>query len=361
MPTATLTSRQRVNRMFDRADQDRIPRHDSYWGQTIENWVAQGGVTDGADALAKLGSDFHNITWLWPTAYNEDVIIEQDDQTVVKRDQHGRTARWWKHRQGTPEHLGFECTDRDIWQRQFKPMILGKDRSQRIEQALQSYRRGRERDQWTFVAGVEGFEQTRALIGDEGTAIGMVEDPEWVRDVSDTCVDALLAYFQAIIDRGAEPDGLWLYGDMAYKNATMCSPQMYREIIWPGHQRAAEFAREHGMKIIYHTDGCVNGVIDLYLEAGFDALQPLEAKAHMDVRDLCPRYGDRLAAIGNIDVMVMATNDLDLIEHEIESKLAAGMATRGYAYHSDHSVPPTVTWPTYRAIIDLIDRHGSYA
>ena len=33
------------------------------------------------------------------------------------------------------------------------------------------------------------------------------------------------------------------------------------------------------MKFIYHTDGNVNAVLPLYLEAGFDCLQPLEAKA----------------------------------------------------------------------------------
>ena len=101
-------------------------------------------------------------------------------------------------------------------------------------------------------------------------------------------------------------------------------------------------------------------MIDLYLEAGFDCLQPLEAKAGMDVRKLCPAYGDRLAFFGNIDVMAMATNDLSKIEAEIESKFAAGKAMRGYAYHSDHSVPPQVSWATYQQIIELVDRYGRY-
>jgi len=36
------------------------------------------------------------------------------------------------------------------------------------------------------------------------------------------------------------------------------------------------------------------------------------------------------------------------------------MATRGYAYHSDHSVPPQVSWDTYRAIIGFVERYGTY-
>jgi uroporphyrinogen decarboxylase len=172
--------------------------------------------------------------------------------------------------------------------------------------------------------------------------------------------DASIRRLDAHMEADIAPDGLWCYGDMAYNHATMCSPRMYREIIWPDHKRLADWAHARGMKFIYHTDGDVNGVIELYLEAGFDCLQPLEAKAHMDVRELCPKYGDRLAFFGNIDVMTMATNDLERIEAEIASKFAAGKATRGYAYHSDHSVPPSVSWATYRGIIDLVEKHGWY-
>jgi uroporphyrinogen decarboxylase len=136
---------------------------------------------------------------------------------------------------------------------------------------------------------------------------------------------------------------------------------MYRELIWPDHQRLADFAHAHGLKAIYHTDGDVNGVLDLYIGAGFDCLQPLEAKADMDVRTLGPRCGDRLALMGNIDARVLSTNDADRVEAEIATKLAAGMATRGYAYHSDHSVPPDVSWSTYRLVVDLLDRYGRYA
>jgi len=91
-----------------------------------------------------------------------------------------------------------------------------------------------------------------------------------------------------------------------------------------------------------------------------DGLQPIVAKAAMDIRKTAPVYGDRLAFFGNIDVMIMGTNDLGRIEEAIRSKFAAGMATREYAYHSDHSVPPQVSWKTYRAIIDWVECYGRY-
>ena len=190
--------------------------------------------------------------------------------------------------------------------------------------------------------------------------MAMIEDPAWVRDIVTVHTDIVLRSFDALLATGVQPDGVWIYGDMAFNHATMCSPAMYRDLVWPAHKRMADWAHAHGMKFIYHTDGRVTGVLDLYIAAGFDCLQPIEAKAGMDIRKFAPTHGDRLAMFGNIDVMIMGTNDLDLIEEEIRTKFAAGMATRGYAYHSDHSVPPQVSWDTYRAIIGFVERYGNY-
>jgi uroporphyrinogen decarboxylase len=198
-------------------------------------------------------------------------------------------------------------------------------------------------------------------MGDEITLMAMADDPEWIQDVSRTFTDVLLRNMDAHMATGIQPDGLWVYGDMAFKTATMCSPAMYRELIWPDHKRMVDWAHAHRMKFIYHTDGDVNGVLDLYLAAGFDCIQPMESKASMDVRRLAPKYGDRLSFFGNIDVMKMMTNDRALIEEEVRTKLAAGKAKKGYIYHSDHSVPPQVSWDTYQFIISLLDQYGNYA
>ncbi|MDP6152051.1 MAG: uroporphyrinogen decarboxylase family protein, partial [Phycisphaeraceae bacterium] len=114
------------------------------------------------------------------------------------------------------------------------------------------------------------------------------------------------------------------------------------------------------MKFIFHTDGDVREVVADMVDIGVDCLQPMEAKANMDVRDLAPRFGDRLSLFGNIDMTVAITNDHDQVEAELRAKLGAGMAMHGYLYHSDHSVPPQVSWRTYQFIHDLVDRLGVY-
>ena len=358
----SLTSQERVHRAFTRQDHDRVPRHESFWGETITRWKDEGLSGDAQTVLDMLGSDFHGLCWVWPCIFpGQDTLIEEDAQTRVVRDSQGKRVRYWKEKSGTPEHLGFECSSREVWEHTFKPALLDTGLQIDPDAVKRNYRRGRAKGLWCHLTGVESFEETRSLMGDEITLMAMVEDPEWIRDVSRTFTDQVLRNFDAAMATGIQPDGLWIYGDMAYNHATMCSPQMYKELIWPDHKRMAEWAHAHNMKFIYHTDGDINGVMDLYVQAGFDCLQPLEAKAGVDIRTLCPKYGRQLAFFGNIDVMKMATNDLAAIEDEIKAKFVAGMATKGYIYHSDHSVPPQVSWKTYQAIMQMVEKFGRYA
>lgn len=361
MAKTRLTGRERVQRMFERQDQDRIPRYDSYWDETIRRWQNEGLQGEHQAALDLLGSDFHSLGVIWPSPFpKQRIVLEEDAETQIIRDAFGATGRFWKNKSGTPEHIGFDCDSREKWETIYKPAIINSDIQADLEAFKTQYAIARNAGRWIHWHAAESFEETRKIVGDAVVAMAMATDPEWVVDMSKTYTDCLLREFEAIHSLGLEIDGVFMWGDMAYNRNTFCSPKMYRELIWPDHKRLADWTHSHGMKFIYHTDGNVNRVMDLYIEAGFDALQPLEAKASMDIRDLCPKYGDKIALQGNINVMVMMTNDYERIEQEIVSKFAAGKATRGYSYHSDHSVPPQVSLETYRHIISLVERYGNY-
>lgn len=356
-----LTSRERVNRMFARQEHDRVPRHESFWPETIARWQTEGLRGDEQTALALLESDLHWVARSDPVPYpGRRDLLREEPETQIVRDQYGALLRCWKSRSGTPEHFGWECENRAVWEQQTRPAMLASGVQINVDAAVENYRVGRQAGKWCYLTCIESFEFTRRTMGDVVTLTAMPEEPDWIRDIARTHADLVLRDFDAVLVRGVKPDGLWIFGDMAFKTATMCSPQMYRELIWPEHKRLADWAHAHGMKVIYHSDGNVNQVVDLYIEAGFDCLQPLEAKAGMDLRTLAPRYSRRLAFFGNIDIMVLSTNDRARIEQEVIAKPKAGMACRGYIFHSDHSVPPSVSWPTYQFVINLIKDYGFY-
>jgi len=346
---------------MEHRDHDRVPRHDHPWPETIERWCGEGFVGDHAAFDDWLGSDIDRICWSWPVPFpGQDETVEEDQDTRAVRDRMGKVQRVWKHKSGTPEHISFGCDSREKWERQYKPLLLRHGPSVVCDDAIDAFTKAQGKGRWTCFAGVESFEAIRQLMGDEITLIAMAGEPDWIVDLSRTYTDLILRDFQAVLDAGVKPDGVWVYGDVGYNHGTFFSPAMYRELIWPDHMRMCRWAHDRGMKFIYHTDGDVRAFLDLFVEAGYDCIQPMEAKAGMDVRELAPTYGKDLTFFGNIDMALAGTNDRDLIEYEVVTKLAAGMANRGYIFHSDHSIPPGVSWPTYQFIVELVERHGVY-
>ena len=358
---AQLSGQERVRRMFAREAHDRVPRYDSFWAETIRRWQGeglQGGYREAYDAL---GSDMHQLTWWEPEPFPGVAdIVREDERTRDVRNSWGALLRQWKERTGTPQHLGFECCSRRAWEERFRPAMVGAGVTIDLDAAAARHADGRSRGQWCFIGCIEAYEVMKRMMGDEIALAAMAEDPEWIVDVSRVATDAVVANLQAVLDRGIQPDGVFLSGDMGYNHGLLFSPGMYRRLLWPDHRRLSEWIHAHGMSVLFHSDGNVNEAVDLYIAAGFDVLHPLEVNAGMDLRALAPRYGSRLGFMGNIDKVALSTNDRERVEVEVRARLAAGMATGAYGYHSDHSVPPQVSWDTYRFVIDLLERYGRY-
>jgi len=371
MTVATMTSRERVLAAFEGKDHDRVPRMDTYWAETMERWHNEGLPMEvenpyhcwaGDPALELLQADMAHVGFVPSSPFpGRKDLISQDDDTETYIDDWGETVRFFKGKSGTPEHIGWDCTTPEKWNQVYKPIYKNFEHSQITREDVNKHMADAEKSSRArFIVILESFEALRRLLGDVEMMMAMAENPEWIKEISKTHTDVVIEGLDKHVALGTEAEFIWCYGDMAFNHATFCSPGMYKELIWSDHKRLADWAHQHGMKFVYHTDGDVNGVMDMYLEAGFDALQPLEAKANMDVRKLCLQYGQDLTFFGNIDVMVMGTNDREQIEHELLTKLKAGMETKRYFYHSDHSVPPTSSLETYKFIIELLDQHGNY-
>ncbi|MER3474038.1 MAG: hypothetical protein C4335_08390 [Armatimonadota bacterium] len=103
------------------------------------------------------------------------------------------------------------------------------------------------------------------------------------------------------------------------------SPRTYRELLLPCHRKVKAWCGAQGIPLLLHCDGDVRQFIPLLIEAGFDAIQPLEARAGNDVRVLKPLYGTQIVFFGNISADVMAYGTDEQLEEEIRSKLAVAM------------------------------------
>ena len=70
------------------------------------------------------------------------------------------------------------------------------------------------------------------------------------------------------------------------------SPRMFREFVLPYLQEMVDLAKEKGVPFIKHTDGDIRSVMDMIIDAGIDALDPLEPIAGIDIAEMKEKYGD---------------------------------------------------------------------
>ena len=96
-------------------------------------------------------------------------------------------------------------------------------------------------------------------------------------------------------------------------------------------------------------------------ESGVDCLQVLEAKAGQHVAEFASAVDNKMAFMGNLNIVAYETNDRDVLESEILPKLEAVRTNRiPYVFHSDHSIPRSVKTETYEYSLELFRKHGHY-
>lgn len=374
-----MTSKERVARTLARKQPDRVPIYDKFWFETEKEWREQlgcpyefHGEKGGFDWAATapetqkttlwevFGMDITEVAWPdFRLRLVEPVIVEQTDDWILHRDGNDALLRWWKHKMGTPEHVGFGIDTPEKWAK-VKPLLTASRERVRWNEFRPLYERARRAERFICFCTVEPFEMVKDVLGHEIMLKAMLKRPEWIHDIFETYTRVAIEMFEITEAGGMKCDGAWVYGDMAYNTGPFMSPRHFREFLFPYHKRMFDEFNKRGMPVIFHSDGDIRPVLDMLIDSGVAAINPIEAKANMDVGELAPQYGERLGFVGNIDARVLLTNDPEQIREEVRSKLAATMPYNGFICHSDHSVPPGVKLESYQLMLDEVRRVGQY-
>jgi len=93
----------------------------------------------------------------------------------------------------------------------------------------------------------------------------------------------------------------FLGDDIAFNSGPLLSPAWLREHYFPRLARAINAWHDKGIKVLFHSDGNLNPILDDLVDAGIDGLNPIEVLAGMDIAAIHRRHPDIFMA-GGIDV-----------------------------------------------------------
>lgn len=186
-----------------------------------------------------------------------------------------------------------------------------------------------------------------------------VDRPGLAHELAEMTLDFKIRLMRRAIAAGA--DVVVSGDDYAGRTGPLMSPKHFREYVLPYLQRSVQAAHDAGALYIKHTDGDIWRLIDLLIEAGIDALDPLEPIARMDIGEVKRRYGQRLALVGNIDCTELLPHaSADEVENAVKETIAKAAPGGGYVLASSNSIHPGVNPQNYRTMVEAARRWGSY-
>jgi uroporphyrinogen decarboxylase len=352
-----MTTHERMKRMYEHKEADRVPITDSPWNTTLQRWHSEGLPTDvpwdryfDLDRYVSIHAD-NSPRFGWRR-------IEENEDWVITYTNWGATQKNWKKHGGVPEFLDFEVCDRDSWEKAKARMTPDRDRIN-WKNLEENYRRWREEGRWISAGFWFGFDVTHSwMMGTDRVLMAMVEDPEWIMEVMHHELDLHIKLFEMVWDAGYTFDAITWPDDMGYKGKTFFSLDMYRELLKPVHKRACDWAHARGVKVHLHSCGDVHTFIPDLVEIGIDMLNPLEVKAGMDPVWLKKTYGEKLCFHGGLNAALFW--EMDKLEQQMREVVPVMKRNGGYQLSSDHSVPDSVSLEQFTRFIELAKELGRY-
>jgi uroporphyrinogen decarboxylase len=207
--------------------------------------------------------------------------------------------------------------------------------------------------------GGELFEAAWRLRGLERFLFDLVDRKEMAHYLLDRLAE--LARRNAVALAGAGVDVLVLDDDVGMPGTMMISPTAWREFLRPrlaGIIAAARAVRPD-LRIVYHSDGTIEPILEDLVELGVSGINPLQPE-HMDASRIRRRFGPRLALWGTVGRQTtFAYADPRAIRREVQDRIEtlgpAGLVLAP-AYDIDE---PDVPWPNIAAFLDAGRAWGS--
>ncbi|HET7838819.1 MAG TPA: uroporphyrinogen decarboxylase family protein, partial [Rectinemataceae bacterium] len=204
------------------------------------------------------------------------------------------------------------------------------------------------------------LEMSARLRGTERLYLDMYDDPEGVEELAERLLEYKLAYWQAQVSFwGAATAGIAEADDYGSEISLLISPHMVRRTYIGRYARlfSAIRSRLPDARIVFHCCGAIREIIGDLIEAGVDALNPVQyAAAGMEPAALKRDFGDRLSFWGGaVDTKrVLPLGSPAEVRAELLRNAAALGPGGGWVISAVHNIQEDVPLENALAFLDAV-------
>lgn len=328
------------------------------WPETIKRWKSE-GYDPASEPLFPTDDWRWYGDWFFPNPPFERQVLEEDDKTVLYVNHEGILMRERKDNpySSMPQFVRFPVETRDDFRRfcaeRMQPDLvarLGPEYGQFLSSLrARDYPLICMADRWGGFFG-----PLRNLMGVERLCMAFYDTPALVEEMMDFFADFIIAMMDRILQH-TDVDVFGFWEDMAYKTGPLISPEHVRRYMLPRYVRVVDFLRSRGVGLIQlDSDGQVEALLPVWMDAGIDLIYPFEVQCGMDVVAARRKYGRGLLMYGGIDKRALARGR-EAIDAEI-ARVRPLLEEGGYVASPDHSLPPDVSFDNYRYFMERLGR-----
>jgi len=339
-----------------------IPASADYFAyqSTRERWEAE-GLPHDADLNTYFGMDFDPFAWrvsAWPLTLMPDFgesELERNAGYIVTRRSSGAVVKSLVNTPppAMPQFLRYPLESRAEWEeyrRRLDPDTPERVPPEVAELAGNSAARDYPLGMW--VGGTYGY--MRDWWGVENLSMLFFDDPALIEEMIEWITHCSLRMLDRVLATGIQLDWVMFWEDLAYKTGSLISPAMFRKYCLPYYKKVMARVRAAGIPVaMVDSDGNIEKIIPLWLEAGVTVMHPMEVAAGMDVVKFRKEYGKRIGFFGGIDKRVLATTR-DRIRAAVVPILEECFSAGGFIPACDHGIPPDISLENYRYYRELV-------
>ncbi|MBZ5564117.1 MAG: methyltransferase [Acidobacteriia bacterium] len=146
---------------------------------------------------------------------------------------------------------------------------------------------------------------------------------------------------------GDQASAIYMTGtDFGAQNGPFFSPRIYRDLFLPFHKTLNDWVHKHTTwKTFIHSCGSVRALLEDFVAAGFDILNPVQCSAaNMDPVELKQKFGDRLTFWGGgVDTQrTLPFGTREDVRKEVRERIRAFAPGGGFVFNAVHNIQSLV-------------------
>ena len=199
------------------------------------------------------------------------------------------------------------------------------------------------------------FEMAWHLTGLETYMLGMAGEEDWIETINDKVEYFTTGIAEQLVKAGV--DAVWLGEDLGSQISTLISPEMWRQVFRPRHERIIRKLKaiNPNIIIIMHSDGAVAPLLEDFIEMGIEVYNPVQPNVPgSDPRELKDKYGGRICFFGGIDQQqLLPGGNMRDIENEMRRRAGILGKNGGYLMAPAHIIQADVSPETVEGMLKI--------